>query len=317
MLRTAWQVVEKEWLEEESSEDESSEEESSEEKPSEEKPSEEESSKEESSKAESSKEEKNPIKCICGFSGDNGDTVLCDKCGFWQHIVCYYESLKHVPNLHECTDCTPRPVDSKGAYNHSTYATHSPLPCSPTSVGTQSSPVAVDASETCDPSAVDQRARRGVNHHAARSPDHSPAMSPGTQSTPRSNCTVLSPVRKKRKHSETNATIVQSSARRASTPSPSARANLDAQVTKDRAMQDGHDYPPSGDVAAIPQNAQPSIRSPIQQTADTPSPLPDHPGAILLETQRSSPAVEQPQRSSPPVEQSQVPGPTGEEGEGR
>ena len=55
------------------------------------------------------------IKCICGFADDDGNTVLCEKCVTWQHIVCYYESAEHVPDVHECTDCSPRAVDSRRA----------------------------------------------------------------------------------------------------------------------------------------------------------------------------------------------------------
>lgn len=60
-------------------------------------------------------EDSSTIKCICGFSDDDGNTVLCEKCNTWQHIVCYYESANHVPEVHECVDCSPRPVDAKSA----------------------------------------------------------------------------------------------------------------------------------------------------------------------------------------------------------
>ncbi|KAF9734811.1 hypothetical protein PMIN06_000725 [Paraphaeosphaeria minitans] len=60
-------------------------------------------------------EESSTIKCICGFSDDDGNTVLCEKCDTWQHIVCYYESASHVPDVHECVDCLPRPIDRKSA----------------------------------------------------------------------------------------------------------------------------------------------------------------------------------------------------------
>ncbi|KAJ4341530.1 SET domain-containing protein 3 [Ascochyta clinopodiicola] len=60
-------------------------------------------------------EESSTIKCICGFADDDGNTVLCERCDTWQHIVCYYESAQHVPDVHECTDCSPRPVDSRRA----------------------------------------------------------------------------------------------------------------------------------------------------------------------------------------------------------
>lgn len=60
-------------------------------------------------------EESSTIKCICGFADDDGNTVLCERCDTWQHIVCYYESAEHVPDVHECTDCSPRLVDSRRA----------------------------------------------------------------------------------------------------------------------------------------------------------------------------------------------------------
>jgi hypothetical protein len=60
-------------------------------------------------------EDSSTIKCICGYAEDDGNTVLCEKCVTWQHIVCYYESTHNVPDIHECADCLPRPVDTKGA----------------------------------------------------------------------------------------------------------------------------------------------------------------------------------------------------------
>jgi hypothetical protein len=52
------------------------------------------------------------IKCICGFVGDDGNTVFCEGCGTWQHIICFYQSAEHVPDVHECIDCAPRPMDT-------------------------------------------------------------------------------------------------------------------------------------------------------------------------------------------------------------
>jgi hypothetical protein len=60
-------------------------------------------------------EESSTIKCICGFPEDDGSTVLCENCNTWQHILCYYGSTQLVPDIHECTDCQPRPVDTKKA----------------------------------------------------------------------------------------------------------------------------------------------------------------------------------------------------------
>lgn len=66
-------------------------------------------------------EEDYTIKCICGFQDDDGNTVLCERCETWQHIVCYYYSSEEgtgvdVSNIdHNCADCEPRPLDTKGA----------------------------------------------------------------------------------------------------------------------------------------------------------------------------------------------------------
>jgi hypothetical protein len=56
-------------------------------------------------------EEPTMLKCICGFSEDDGNIVLCETCDTWQHIVCYYDSAQSVSDIHECVDCMPRPID--------------------------------------------------------------------------------------------------------------------------------------------------------------------------------------------------------------
>ncbi|KAF2835223.1 hypothetical protein M501DRAFT_1008638 [Patellaria atrata CBS 101060] len=62
-------------------------------------------------------EESSTIKCICEFTDDDGATVLCERCNTWQHIACYYgvTNPDGVPEIHECIDCVPRPVDKKRA----------------------------------------------------------------------------------------------------------------------------------------------------------------------------------------------------------
>ena len=64
----------------------------------------------------SSVEEDEPytIKCVCPFDDDDGLTVFCERCETWQHIECYYPTRK-VPDVHNCVDCEPRPVDVKRA----------------------------------------------------------------------------------------------------------------------------------------------------------------------------------------------------------
>ena len=54
------------------------------------------------------------IKCICLYGDDDGNTVYCEKCDTWQHIICYYQGKK-VPDVHFCADCDPRQLDAKRA----------------------------------------------------------------------------------------------------------------------------------------------------------------------------------------------------------
>lgn len=64
-------------------------------------------------------EEPYTINCICEYSDDDGNTILCERCDTWQHIECYYSG--HVEDAsredfdHLCTDCNPRPVDAVNA----------------------------------------------------------------------------------------------------------------------------------------------------------------------------------------------------------
>jgi hypothetical protein len=55
-------------------------------------------------------EDESQIKCICGFNEDDGNTVACDICNTWQHIVCYYPQYgDSLPDdlQHGCTECRP------------------------------------------------------------------------------------------------------------------------------------------------------------------------------------------------------------------
>ncbi|CAI7615764.1 unnamed protein product [Penicillium glandicola] len=60
-------------------------------------------------------EEPYTIKCICSFDEDDGNTVFCEGCETWQHILCYYPD-KRVPDVHNCVDCEPRPLDNRRAH---------------------------------------------------------------------------------------------------------------------------------------------------------------------------------------------------------
>lgn len=58
--------------------------------------------------------ENSTIRCFCNFPDDDGNTVLCEDCNTWQHILCYYPQ-RVVSDLHVCVVCRPRSVDRQGA----------------------------------------------------------------------------------------------------------------------------------------------------------------------------------------------------------
>jgi uncharacterized protein len=64
-------------------------------------------------------EEPYTIKCICNFSDDDGNTILCETCDTWQHIECYYpdnrEEAFRPDFVHSCAECKPRPLDRQKA----------------------------------------------------------------------------------------------------------------------------------------------------------------------------------------------------------
>ncbi|KAF4452788.1 hypothetical protein F53441_4407 [Fusarium austroafricanum] len=69
--------------------------------------------------AEGAEEEPYTIKCICNFSGDDGNTIYCEACDTWQHIDCFYpnnrEEAVREDFAHSCAECKPRPLDRQKA----------------------------------------------------------------------------------------------------------------------------------------------------------------------------------------------------------
>lgn len=64
-------------------------------------------------------EDDGEIACICAYSDDDGNTIQCDKCYRWQHILCYYPPPAEVPmgedEKHFCIDCSHRELDARKA----------------------------------------------------------------------------------------------------------------------------------------------------------------------------------------------------------
>ncbi|ERF76524.1 hypothetical protein EPUS_08916 [Endocarpon pusillum Z07020] len=72
-------------------------------------------------------EEEYTIKCICGFTSDDGHTVYCEECDTWQHIQCYYLPTS-VPEVHYCSDCVPNnKVDAKKAHERQLRLREAPV----------------------------------------------------------------------------------------------------------------------------------------------------------------------------------------------
>lgn len=65
-------------------------------------------------------EDDGQIDCICGFNEDDGNTVACDTCNKWQHIICYYPQYgDSLPDelQHWCVKCRPEVfVNSQAAH---------------------------------------------------------------------------------------------------------------------------------------------------------------------------------------------------------
>jgi len=59
------------------------------------------------------------VVCICGYDTDDGSTIVCDSCGTWQHVTCYYPPYggcgSRDDSVHHCVDCPPRDIDVAGA----------------------------------------------------------------------------------------------------------------------------------------------------------------------------------------------------------
>ncbi|KAJ1677049.1 SET domain-containing protein 3, partial [Spiromyces aspiralis] len=58
------------------------------------------------------------IRCICGFSEDDGYTIQCENCMVWQHVACVISKGGRVPDEYWCEICDPRELDAKRAHDY-------------------------------------------------------------------------------------------------------------------------------------------------------------------------------------------------------
>lgn len=66
-------------------------------------------------KTDNEEEGTSTVRCICGVTSNDGIAIQCQKCDTFQHIECYYETNENIPATHECTECTPRLLNTMRA----------------------------------------------------------------------------------------------------------------------------------------------------------------------------------------------------------
>lgn len=62
-------------------------------------------------------EDEGVIRCICGFSDDDGFTIQCERCNVWQHAVCVnIHDSSEVPEIYLCDRCGKLSYDTEAAH---------------------------------------------------------------------------------------------------------------------------------------------------------------------------------------------------------
>ncbi|KAJ1911836.1 SET domain-containing protein 3 [Tieghemiomyces parasiticus] len=67
------------------------------------------------------------IRCICGFTEDDGFTIQCDSCLVWQHGVCVDVHPNAIPSQYYCERCVPRRARSRTSLPDITSKVLSPV----------------------------------------------------------------------------------------------------------------------------------------------------------------------------------------------
>ncbi|WWC87397.1 uncharacterized protein L201_002286 [Kwoniella dendrophila CBS 6074] len=61
-------------------------------------------------------EDNTVIRCICGFTEDDGFTIQCEGCWAWEHGICFgFMDEASAPDKYFCELCQPRPFDAAAA----------------------------------------------------------------------------------------------------------------------------------------------------------------------------------------------------------
>lgn len=152
----------------------------------------------ETTPVEVAEEEPYTIKCICKFSGDDGNTIYCEKCDTWQHIECFYpenraEAIRE-DFAHACADCHPRPLDRQKAVLRATQLKNGVAPSTQSEKKPKRPPPKSQKKKLKpgDGSSSDSKRNGGISDHqqqpAPKKPktSHRPSQSVGSQAAKRS-----------------------------------------------------------------------------------------------------------------------------------
>lgn len=57
------------------------------------------------------------LKCVCGVKTGDGNLICCDKCGFWQHCICFNYNSHTAPEKYVCVFCSQKIIRCKCGNN--------------------------------------------------------------------------------------------------------------------------------------------------------------------------------------------------------
>ncbi|KAF1970997.1 hypothetical protein BU23DRAFT_570257 [Bimuria novae-zelandiae CBS 107.79] len=110
------------------------------------------------------------IRYVYGFADDTRHIVQCEKCDKWQHIAYYYKNAKHIVDVHECVECSPRDLarqakaisasEATESSSGSKFASAARIGKSSTGMGDETASVSTDnetVATSADESALDHR----------------------------------------------------------------------------------------------------------------------------------------------------------------
>lgn len=78
----------------------------------------------------------------------DGQTLVCEGCGTWQHLRCYYGSLVRIPDVHRCSNCSSTSAHVAKHAPFGQYQQQSFAPTKPGRIATDTSPASAKRSKS-------------------------------------------------------------------------------------------------------------------------------------------------------------------------